>query len=97
MSSTALQDMPLLSSTTTWVSGTLPQLLTTPLNEMLVVPNPPVARHVFVASMHLVLFPTRRSSDLALLTWPPQRPSAEAIIVSVRGPQKVADTVCVPE
>src|SRR5215813_4071671 len=55
MSSAGLAGVPLSSTTRTLVSGTLPQLVTIPLNGIEVVPNGTDAGHVLVALMHGLL------------------------------------------
>ena len=55
MSSAVLAGVPLSSTTVTFVRVTSPQLVTTPLNGMLVVPKGTVAGQVFVTLMQGVV------------------------------------------
>ena len=96
MSSAVLPGVPLSSTTLTCVSGTLPQLVTIPLKEMLVVPKGTVAGQVLVTSMQGVVGTVVVQVAEALMC-PPQTLSPEATTISVSGPQKFAPTVCVPE
>src|SRR5438309_1322263 len=97
MSSAVLPGVPLSSRTVTFVSVTSPQLVTTPLKGMLVVPKGTVPGQVLVTRMQGVVGTVVVQLLLGLSTWPPQTLSPEATIVSVSGPQKFAPTVCVPE
>src|SRR5213592_5011408 len=97
MSSAALFGVPLSSTTVMLVSVTSPQLVTTPLNEMVVVPNGTVAGHVLVTLMHGEVGTVVVQFFFGLEIGRPQRSIADATTVSVIGPQKLGPTVCVPE
>ena len=96
MSSAVLAGVPLSSTTVTLVIVTSPQLVTIPLNAMLVVPKGTVDGHVFVTLMHgevgVVVVQLAEA-----VTCPPQTLSPEATTLSVSGPQKLGPTVCALE